>query len=96
MTAALASFCDLQHYGDVGAVEWQTLLDCLLDGILLGSLEVLEPPDPGVFLRQVLEGVPVAVLEALDASILLEPHSCALQWRVDLVGEVHIFLGTRL
>ena len=95
-TAVLAPFCDFQHDGDVRAVERQTLLDCLLDGILLGSLEVLEPPDPRVFLWQVLEGVPIAVLEALDASILLKPHSCALQWRVHLVGEVHILLGTRL
>lgn len=58
----------------------------------MGLREVLEAPDLAIVGGEVLEGVPVAILDALYSTVLDEPFACLLvEWRVDFVREIHIF-----
>ena len=60
----------LQYESDICAIQWQPLIDCLLHRVLLGLSEILESPDFRVVLGEILEGVPVAVLDGFYATIL--------------------------
>ena len=91
-SAIFTVFWDLKNDCDVGTVEGQALLDGLLDGVSVGSLVVLEPPDLGVGLGQVLVRVPVAILERFDPTILLESDPRLVVWRIYLIREVHVLL----
>ena len=63
---------ELQHQPYVCAIERESLFDGLLHGVLLRLCEVLETPNLAIVGWQVLKGVPVAILDGLNTSVLDE------------------------
>ena len=60
----------LKDKANVCTIQGQSLFDSLLHRVLLRLCEVLESPDLAVVGGEVLEGIPVAVLDALYTSVL--------------------------
>jgi len=86
-----------QDQPNVSAIQGQPLIDGLLNGVLLCLCEVLKPPYLAVVSWEVLEGIPVAILDRLDAAVLDESLAgLFVQWRVHLVREVHVLTRSSL
>ena len=60
----------LKDKANVCAIQGQSLFNGLLHRVLLRLCEVLESPDLAVVGGEILERIPVAVLDALDTSVL--------------------------